>query len=160
MKVVIASDKAGFELKERLLSFLREKNFEVQDVGLTDPQGAMSYFAAAGNLAKVLQRGEAERGILICGTGAGVCAGANKYEGIFAAACESVFSARMCRVVNDANVMALGGNIVAPVMAQEMCEAFLKNGFAEGLPKERKEFLAQLKGAYNAFVKETDFSKP
>ena len=129
MKIVIASDKAGFELKETVKEHLKGKGWEWVDVGLTEPQGYMAFYTASDHLCRKIQAGEAERGILICGTGAGMCISANKHKGIYAVACESIYSARMCRIVNNANVLTMGGNIVGPGMAADICEAFLTTGF-------------------------------
>jgi len=152
MKIVIASDKAGFELKEKVKAYLTGKGYELEDVGLTDPEGYMPFYTASDNLCKRIQSGEVTQGILICGTGAGMCINANRYEGIFAVACESIFSARMCRIVNNANVMTMGANIVGPGMAFEMCDAFLNTEFVEGMPAERAEYLKKLNEDYKAFL--------
>jgi ribose 5-phosphate isomerase B len=156
MKIVIASDKAGFELKEKVKGYLTGKGWELEDVGLTYSQGYMPFYTASDNLCRKIQSGQAEQGILICGTGAGMCINANKYKGIFAVACESVFSARMCRIVNNANVMTMGGNIVGPGMAFEMCDAFLNTGFTEGMPEERADYLKKLYRDYIKFLDEQE----
>ncbi len=152
MKVIIASDKAGFELKEKVKANLLGKGWDVEDVGLADAQGYMPYFTASDMVCRKILAGEAKRGILICGTGAGMSINANKYDGIYAVACESIFSARMCRVVNDANVLAMGGNIVGPGLAFEMCDVFLNTGFTEGMPAERADYLKQLGADYRDFL--------
>jgi ribose 5-phosphate isomerase B len=152
MKVIVASDKAGFELKEKVKANLAGKGWDVDDVGLADAQGYMSFFVASDNLCRKIQAGEAERGILICGTGAGMSINANKYDGIYAVACESTFTAKMCRVVNNANVLTMGGNIVGPGVAFDICDAFLNTGFTDGMPQERTEYLKQLNADYQEFL--------
>jgi len=152
MKVIVASDKAGFELKEKVKANLQNKGWDVDDVGLSDPQGYMAYYTASDNLCRKIQGGEAEQGILICGTGAGMNINANKYEGIFAVACESIFSAKMCRVVNNANVLTMGGNIVGPGLAFDICDTFLNTGFTEGMPPDRANYLKNLSAEYQEFL--------
>jgi ribose 5-phosphate isomerase B len=152
MKVGIASDKAGFELKEKVKVHLAQKGYDVFDAGLQDADGYMTFFNASDNLAQLLKVKTVERGILICGTGAGMCISANRHEGISAVACESIFSAKMCRIVNDANVMTMGANIVGPGMANDMCDVFLNTGFTEGMPKERVDYLKKLKADYQVFL--------
>jgi ribose 5-phosphate isomerase B len=154
MKIVIGSDKAGFELKEKVKGYLTGKGWELEDVGLMDPEGYMTFYNASDNLCRKILAGEAEQGILICGTGAGMCINANKYKGIYAVTCESVYSARMCRVVNNANVLTMGGNIIGPGMAFEMCDAFLNTGHAEGMPQERADYLKKLYSDYTEFLGE------
>ena len=158
MKVLIASDLAGFELKEKLVEYLAPKH-ELLDVGLKSADAYMSFFEASEALARAIQEGKAERGILICGSGAGMCINANKYEGVFAVACESLFSARLCRVINNANVMTMGGNIVGPGMAKQMCDIFIDTEFLEGEGPERAEYLRGLYNTYMDFVEKTDYSK-
>jgi ribose 5-phosphate isomerase B len=152
VKILLASDKAGFELKEKVKANLQGKGWEVDDVGLADAQGYMAYYTASDNLCRKIQAGEAKQGILICGTGAGMSINANKYEGIFAVACESIFSAKMCRVVNNANVLAMGGNIVGPGMAFDICDIFLNTGFTEGMPQDRADYLKNLSTEYQEFL--------
>jgi len=152
MKVIIASDKAGFELKEKVKTNLLGKGWQVDDVGLADAEAYMAYYTASDNLCRKIQAGVAKQGILICGTGAGMSINANKYEGIYAVACESIFSAKMCRVVNNANVLAMGGNIVGPGVAYEICDAFLNTAFTEGMPPERADYLKQLSADYQDFL--------
>jgi len=156
MKVLVASDKAGFELKEKLVEYLAEKH-EVIDVGLKSTEDYMSFFESSNNLARALQKGEAARGILICGSGAGMCINANKYEGVFAVACESIFSAKLCRVINNANVLTMGANIVGLGMAKQMCDVFIETEFLEGEAPERAEYLQELYNNYMDFVNSTDY---
>jgi ribose 5-phosphate isomerase B len=157
MKIAIASDKAGFFLKEKLIEYLSGKRYEIADVGLKDADGYMSFFDASDNLVKRIINKEAERGILICGTGAGMCLNANRYKGIFAVACESIYSAKMCRIINDANVLTMGANIVGPGLAIDMCDAFLKTSFTQSMPAERVEYLKKLKSDYMDFLSKKEF---
>jgi len=120
----------------------QKKGHTVLDVGAARDK-EMPYYDAAPAAAKLLQSGQAERGILFCGTGAGMCIIANKFKGINAVCVESVFSAKMARAVNDSNVITLGAMIVAPWMAKAMVDAWLETKHTEGL----EEFAEFLKGA-------------
>ncbi|MGI6031132.1 MAG: RpiB/LacA/LacB family sugar-phosphate isomerase [Eubacteriales bacterium] len=148
MKLAIGSDQAGFALKEDVKRYLLSKGHEVQDVGMTDPAVPKPYYESAHNVATLVQKGDAERGILICGTGAGMCIHANKHQGIIAVVSESVYSTRLCRIINDANVLTFGYRIVPPEMAYEMCDAFINTAFNEGMPEDRATHLKNQKERY------------
>lgn len=132
-KLFIGSDKSGFSLKEAVKSYLLENNYDVTDVGTIDENAPLPFFEVAENGAKRLQNKEFDRGILICGTGMGMSIVANKHEGVHAAACESVYAAEKCRAINDANVLCMGGWVIAPVMGVEMAKTFLNTGFTQNL---------------------------
>lgn len=141
MKVVIGSDKSGFPLKESIKAHLTELGHEVEDCGTQDLEHVKPFFEAAPILAKKIQSGEFEKGILICGTGAGMCIVANKYKGVSAVVCNDIYDARMCRAINDANVMTMGGWKLAPEVGCEMADVFLSTEFTQGLEEWRQEFL-------------------
>ena len=141
MKLAVGSDQAGYELKKKVKAYLLEKGHEVEDLGTTDVQAPLPYFEAAHNVCCRIREGGAERGFLICGTGAGMCIHANKHQGIFAVVSESVYSARLCRIINDANVLTFGSRIVPADMAYEMADVFIKTEFIEGMGPERAEHL-------------------
>lgn len=107
MKVLIGSDKSGFALKEYLLEQLTALGYEVIDKGTPDLDHVMPFFAVAPVVAQAIQAGEGEKAILICGTGMGMSQVANKYPGILAACCESVYAARMCRAINNSNILCM-----------------------------------------------------
>ena len=146
MKVIIGSDKSGFTLKEAIKAHLIEKGVEVEDGGTLDLDHVKPFFVAAPAVAERIASGEFERGILICGTGAGMEILANKYKGVHAVLCNDPYDARMCRAINDANVMTMGGWKIAPELGMEMTDIFLSTEFTEGLEEWRQEFL---KGAKN-----------
>ena len=125
MKVVIGSDKSGFTLKEAVKAHLTEKGFEVEDCGTQDLDHVKPFFVTAAALAPKIQNGEFEKGILVCGTGAGMAIVANKYKGVYAMPCTDIYDARMCRAINDANVMTMGGWKLAPEVGCEMADVFL-----------------------------------
>lgn len=142
MKVAISCEFAGYPLKKQVKEHLIECGYEVLDVGQLDEVNTIKYPEAAANLARCIQRGDAEKGILICGTGAGVSIVANKFKGIYAVACESLFTAQNIPVINAANVITMGYNVVGRNNAFAMVDAFLAGSFAKDCLPERQEFLS------------------
>lgn len=141
MRLFIGSDKSGFILKEAIRSYLVDKGYEVEDIGTTNSDEPKPFFEVAPIGAQKIQKGDFERGILICGTGMGMAVVANKYKGVYAAVVESVYAAKKCRMINNANILTMGGWIVNDMMAFEMVDAFLNTAFTEGLEPWRQEFL-------------------
>jgi len=150
MKIVIGSDKSGYSLKEAIKAYLKENNYEFIEIGTTNPDVGVPFFKVAPEAAQLIQDGKADRGILICGTGMGMSQVANKYKGIRAACVESVYAARMCRAINDSNVLCMGGWIIAEIMGIEMTKAFLETEFTQGLEEWRQEFLKNAKKEFAA----------
>lgn len=130
-KIVIGSDHAGFELKEKIKATLTEKGYDVLDVG-THSKESCAYPAVAHALCAEIQSGERELGILICGTGVGMSMCANKHKGIRAACVSDTFSARLTRMHNDANVLCFGERVVGYGLAMELVDAFLETEFEGG----------------------------
>ena len=91
------------------------------------------YYQVADTVAPLVQNGTFDRAILICGTGAGMCVVSNKYKGVYAVACEGVYSAKMARAINNANILCMGGWIVGPEMAVEMTKTFLATDWCQDL---------------------------
>lgn len=141
MKLVIGSDKSGYALKEALKAYLSAQGVTLLEVGTTDPEQAVPFFRVAPQACELLQAGQADRAILICGTGMGMSQVANKFQGIRAACVESVYSARMCRAINDSNVLCMGGWIIAPEMGIVMADAFLNTAHTQGVEEWRQAFL-------------------
>ena len=139
MKIAIGSDKSGFAVKEAVKAYLSGAGVEFYDLGTQDTETVVPYYAVAGRVAPLVQQGEYDRAILICGTGAGMCVVANKYKGVYAVACEGVYSAKMARAINNANVLCMGGWIVGPEMAVEMVKTFLDTEWCQDLEDWRKE---------------------
>ena len=133
MKLAIGSDKSGFAVKEAIKSYLAEAGVDFDDLGTVDLNEVHPYYRVAGDVAPLVQNGTYEKAILICGTGAGMSVVSNKFKGVHAVACEGVYSARMARAINNANVLCMGGWIVGPEMAIEMVKAFLNTEWCEGL---------------------------
>lgn len=143
MKIVIGSDKAGYALKESIKSMLTEQGHQIIDVGTTDLEAPRPHTVTGPAAAALIQSKEADRGILICGTGMGMAIAANKNKGISAAVVESVYAAEYCRKINDANVLCMGAFIVGEAMAKEMTEVFLNTAFVQDFPEWRVDFLTE-----------------
>ena len=124
MKIVIGCDHAGFGLKNLVIDHVKAKGYDVIDVG-TDSTASCHYPLFADALSKKILSGEAELGILICGTGIGMSIAANKHNGIRAACCSDVFSARLTREHNDANMLCFGARVVGEGLALDLVDAFL-----------------------------------
>lgn len=133
MKIAIGSDKSGFAVKEAVKAWLKENKIEVDDLGTVDLNDVHPYYRVASEVAPKVQDGSYEKAVLICGTGAGMSVVANKFKGVHAVACEGVYSAKMARAINNANVLCMGGWIVGPEMAIEMVRAFLNTAWCQDL---------------------------
>lgn len=127
--IVIGNDHAGVELKKEVMAFLQQKGYEVKDFGCYDTK-SVDYPDYAHAVAHAVADGEAEKGIVICGTGIGVCMAANKVKGIRAALCHDVFSAEATRQHNDANVLTMGARVVGPGLALKIVETFVETPFS------------------------------
>ncbi|HYA01735.1 MAG TPA: ribose 5-phosphate isomerase B [Syntrophobacteria bacterium] len=127
--VAIASDHAGFALKEEISADLCREGFQVIDLGThsTDPVDYPDYARAVG---KAIQEGEAGRGILVCGSGVGACVAANKMRGVRAGLCHDTYSARQGVEHDDMNVLCLGARVIGPELARELVSAFLSARFS------------------------------
>ena len=139
MKIAIGSDKSGFPAKEAIKAWLTEAGFEFADLGTLDLEHVHPYYEVADTVAPLVQNGSYDRAVLICGTGAGMCVVSNKFKGVYAVACEGVYSARMARAINNANVLCMGGWIVGPEMAVEMVKTFLSTAWCQDLEDWRAE---------------------
>lgn len=135
MKIVIGSDHAAYEMKEKIEALLKEKGFDVLDVG-THSLDSCHYPTYAIDLARIVQK-EGLQGILLCGSGIGVSIVANRFKGVRAALCRSAEEARLSREHNNANVLVLGARISSEEAIREMIEVWLKTPFAGGRHSER-----------------------
>lgn len=131
MRIAVGADHAGWETKDRIVRFLREQGHEVDDLG-TSSGASVDYPRYAYLVARRVASGEADRGVLVCGTGIGMSIAANRVAGARAAVCHDEFTAKMAREHNDANVLCLGGRVVAPERALALAEIFVTTGFGEG----------------------------
>lgn len=127
-KIILGADHGGYELKNIIKSHLESKGFDVIDVGTNDAQSC-DYPVFASRLCKKIQSGEADLGILVCGTGIGMSMAANKHRGIRAACCSDTFSARLTRLHNNANVLCIGARVVGAGLAIDLVEAFINAEF-------------------------------
>ena len=130
-RIVIGCDHAAPYLKGVVKAHLMERGFTVIDVG-TDTTDSVDYPIYAHRACKKIQAGEADLGILICGTGIGMSLVANKHKGIRAACCSDTFSARLTRLHNDANVLCFGARVVGMGLAFDLVDAFVDTGFEGG----------------------------
>jgi ribose 5-phosphate isomerase B len=137
MDIVIGSDHAGFDLKEACKVFLEGSGrYKVTDIGVFSRDSA-DYPRIAHRAAEAVARGEYSRGILICGTGIGMSITANRHKGVRAALCLDLYSAKMSRLHNDANVLVMGGRVLGVGLALEIVDLFLKTEFEGGRHKAR-----------------------
>ncbi|MDR1165336.1 MAG: ribose 5-phosphate isomerase B [Deltaproteobacteria bacterium] len=135
--VAVGSDHAGPEFKDQLIAYLRQKGFAALDFGIPAGTERANYPDVARKVAEAVARGEAQFGILICGTGLGMAMVANKTPGVRAAPCVNEFMAEMARAHNDANVLALGVRVIGPGLAHAIVDRFLSVSFAGGRHAER-----------------------
>lgn len=143
MKVAIGSDHGGLDLKEAVISVLKELNLEFEDMGTHD-RASCDYPDYAEKVAAAVVSGAFDQGILICGTGIGMSIAANKVPGIRAALCNEIFSAKMARNHNDANILCIGARVVGPGVAQEIVKAYFTSDFEGGRHARRVEKLNAL----------------
>jgi len=136
LKVSIGCDHGGFALKASMIDLLSEMGHEVIDHGVFSEQ-SVNYPEYAGAVVNDVEKGLAERGILICGTGIGMSMAANRSRKVRAALCHELFTARMSREHNDANVLCLGARVVGPGLALEILRTWMTTEFAGGRHLER-----------------------
>jgi ribose 5-phosphate isomerase B len=134
--IAIGSDHGGFALKEEIKKHLTEKGIPFRDYG-TDSEASCDYPIYAEKVCRAVTGGEAEKGILCCGTGIGMSMAANKVKGIRAACCSDTFSAKFTRLHNDANVLCFGGRVVGAGLALQLVDAFLDTEFEGGRHQRR-----------------------
>ncbi|MBQ3662984.1 MAG: RpiB/LacA/LacB family sugar-phosphate isomerase [Clostridia bacterium] len=139
MKIAIGSDKSGFAVKEAVKAYLTEAGISFDDLGTVDLNDVHPYYRVASDVAPKVQDGTYEKAVLICGTGAGMSVVANKFKCVHAVACEGIYSAKMARAINNANVLCMGGWIVGPEMGIEMVRTFLNTAWCQDLEDWRAE---------------------
>ena len=143
MRIALGSDHAGFTLKEDVKAFLGELGHEVVDYG-TDSQQPVDYPAFIAAAAHAVGNGECERAIVMGGSGQGEQIAANKVHGVRAALCHDTFLAELSRMHNDANVLSMGGRVVAPEYARAIVRVWLDTGFEGGRHVPRLEQIASI----------------
>lgn len=129
--VALGCDHGGYELMQEVIAYLDEKGVEYKNFGCNSTE-AVDYPIYAKKVAKAVQSGECEKGILICGTGIGISITANRFKGIRAALCGDCFSAEATRLHNDANILAMGGRVTGPGLAVKIVDTFLNTEFSNG----------------------------
>lgn len=143
MKVAIGCDHGGLRLKGEVIAYLKESNIDYFDFG-TYTCDSVDYPDISLSVAQAVAGGEYERGIIICGTGIGVCIAANKVKGIRAALCHDVYSAQMTREHNDANILTMGERVIGPGLALAIVEKWLATDFAGGRHGRRVDKIAAM----------------
>ncbi len=143
MRIVIASDHAGVDLKARIVELVGGAGHNIRDLGPAE-MTSVDYPDFAHAVAEAVATGEAERGILICGTGIGMSLAANRHPHVRAALCHDAFTAEMARRHNDANVLCIGARSTGPGVAEQMVDIFLETAF-EGDRHQRRVDLIEFK---------------
>ncbi len=131
MRLALGSDHAGLELKREIISLLNELGYDYEDYGTDTPQ-SVDYPDFGEKVSDAVSKGRTERGVLICGTGIGMSIVANKFPNIRASLCNELFSAKMSRLHNDANILILGGRIVGKDLAREIVRTWMTTPFEGG----------------------------
>lgn len=135
--IAIGSDHGGYDLKQVIIRYLEEKGIAYKDFGCQD-KSSCDYPVFGRAAAEAVGSGECEKGIVICTTGIGISMAANKVEGVRCALCHDSFSAKMTRLHNDANMLALGGGMTGPNLALDIVEVFLNTPFSEEEKHKRR----------------------
>jgi ribose 5-phosphate isomerase B len=143
MIIAIACDHAGFNLKEKVCNYFEENNIKYIDFGAYDTE-ASEYYEYAHKVCSSINKNETTAGILVCGTGIGMAMAANKYKNIRAACCSDVYSAKMTRLHNDANILTIGERVTGYGLALDIVKTFLETNFAGGYHIPRVEALNKL----------------
>ncbi len=142
-KIVMASDHAGFDLKNTLVEQLKNDGYDVEDAG-TYSKDSCDYPVFAEKACRYMLEGKAELCILVCGTGIGMSMAANKVKGIRAACCSDTYSAKYTRLHNDANVLCMGARVVGEGLAYEIAKVFLETEFEGGKHLRRINMISDL----------------
>ena len=140
MKLVISADHAGFPLKEEVRAYLTKQGHEIVDLGAFNGNNPDDYPDYAEKVGEAINAGEAKRGILICGSGVGVCVAANKIPGIRAGMCHDTYSAHQGVEHDDMNVIVLGARIIGASLAYEVVDAFIRAQFIATEPRFKRRF--------------------
>ena len=142
MKIAIGSTRAGLTLKKEVIAYLEKKGHVLADVGMKDGGEFMPYHVSAANVSKEVADGECDKGIAICGTGAGSAIVANKFKGVYAVHCTNSYEAKRASAVNNANVLVLAEWLTPAQHALEIIEDWLATPFGQGFEPEWQKFLS------------------
>ncbi|MFN3739474.1 MAG: ribose 5-phosphate isomerase B [Thermodesulfovibrionales bacterium] len=151
MKVAIGSDHAGFQLKEELKKLLQEMGHECIDFGPMSSE-SVDYPDFGEKVSQAVSSGSADRGVLICGTGIGMSIVANKFPDIRASLCNDLYTARMSRLHNDANVLVMGGRIVGIDLAREILKTWMTSEFEGGRHLRRLQKIKSIEERYSGWT--------
>jgi ribose 5-phosphate isomerase B len=143
MRIAIGADHAGYSLKQHLIDVLKSDGHDVIDLG-TDSEEPVDYPPICASVGRAVVGGAADRGIVLGGSGQGEQIAANKVHGVRAALCHDLFTARLSRQHNDANVLSMGGRIIAPGLADEILRLWLATPFDGGRHIRRLELIAEI----------------
>lgn len=143
MTIAIGCDHAGIELKEEIISLLKNLNIEFIDFGTNTPE-SVDYPDFGEKVSEAVSTGKIEKGILICGTGIGMSIVANKFPGIRASLCNELFTAKMSRLHNDANILVLGGRIVGKDLAKEIVRTWVNTPFEGNRHSRRLDKISKI----------------
>ena len=143
MRIALGADHRGFALREKVLELLRQLGHEVLDVGTFSPEPT-DYPDIAAAVCEKVSRGEAERGILVCGTGLGMCIAANKFRGVRAAPCHDDVTAELSRRHNDLNVLCLSSDVLGERLVDRLVEIWLNTDFEGGRHARRIRKIAEM----------------
>ncbi len=143
MKIAIASDHRGYVVKGKILALIAELGHQAADMG-TDSSESVDYPDFGAKVARAVSEGAVDRGILICGTGMGMCITANKFPGVRACTCHDDLTAEMSRRHNDANVLCLSADLLGDRLVNRMVEIWLETEFEGGRHARRVEKIGQI----------------
>ena len=146
MKIAVGCDHGGFDHKNAIADHLKQRGFEVVDYGIYENK-SVDYPDIASKLCKGILEGEADLGILVCGTGIGMSIVANKFKGIRAAACSEHFSAKYTRLHNNSNVLCLGGRVIGIGTALELADLFVDTEFEGGRHQNRIDKIEKIENS-------------
>ena len=135
MKIAIACDHAGYQLKQIIIDMVRKVGHDVLDLG-TDNTDPVDYPYYAEKIGQAILKHDAERGIMLCGSGVGACIALNKIYGIYAGLCHDTYSAHQCVEHDNVNVLCMGARVIGPEVASEIAETFLNVHFIGNSPGE------------------------
>ena len=148
MKIAVGCDHAGFQLKNEIISHLKEQGIECSDFG-TFSEESCDYPEFALKVAESVVSGESKFGILVCGTGIGIGIAANKVPGIRAALCSDTFSAHATREHNNANILTMGARVVGAGLALDIVDTFLSTEFMGGKHQRRLDLITYIENKYS-----------
>nr|WP_122013113.1 RpiB/LacA/LacB family sugar-phosphate isomerase [Maliibacterium massiliense] len=141
-RILVGADPAGLQLKNAVKADLEALGYEVTDVGTLDAAHEVDYYEVGRRAGKAVSEGTFSRAIIFCGTGMGVHIVANKFKGVACAVCETDYAVRQCRAINNCNILAMGGFLIAPHLGIQMAHTFLDTPFADGRSESSRAFLS------------------